>query len=67
MASALLTHINARELNVEAEILPGIAVCNVVSGRAKGLKVVTKAGGFGSPGSMIRLVRYLNSASEMRV
>jgi uncharacterized protein YgbK (DUF1537 family) len=67
MASAFLTKIDAKELNVEAEILPGIAVCNVASGRARGLKVVTKAGGFGSPGSMIRLVRYLHSASEMRV
>jgi len=67
MASALFARINAKELTVEAEILPGIAVCDVTSGRAAGLKVITKAGGFGMRGSMIRLVRYLEHGSGMRI
>ena len=62
MAAAFLNQIKAGGLKLETELLPGIALGRVISGRATGLAVVTKAGGFGTPGSMTRLLQCMGSA-----
>ena len=59
MAAAFLRQIRAEELRLEREILPGIPLCRVVSGDVKGLKVATKAGGFGLKGSLTQIVHCL--------
>ena len=59
MAAAFLRMIRARGLRLEREILPGIPLGRVLSGKAAGLKVVTKAGGFGLRGSMRQIVECL--------
>ena len=59
MAAAFLRKIRARGLRLEREILPGNPLSSVVSGKAAGLKVVTKAGGFGLRGSMKQIVDCL--------
>ena len=59
MAAAFFKEIRAREFELETEPLPGISVGRVVSGSAAGLRVVTKAGGFGTSGSLARLIRRL--------
>ena len=59
MAAAFLRKIGARGLRLEREMLPGIPLGRVVSGKAAGLKVVTKAGGFGLRGSMRQIVDCL--------
>ena len=59
MAAAFLRKIRARGLRLEREILPGIPLGRVLSGKAAGLKVVTKAGGFGLRGSMRQIVECL--------
>jgi len=61
MAAAFLKSIQATELRLEKEILPGIPLSTVTGGKGNGLKIVTKAGGFGSRGSMIHIVDYLIS------
>ena len=61
MGAAFLKIIQASELRLEKEILPGIPLSTVVVGRGSVLKVVTKAGGFGSRGSMRQIVDYLIS------
>ena len=61
MAAAFLKTIRASELELEKEILPGIPVGTVKLSRGRGLRVVTKAGGFGSRGSMRQIVGYLIS------
>ncbi len=61
MASAFLKNIQASELRLEREILPGIPLSTVVMGGGGSLKVVTKAGGFGSRGSMRQIVNSLTS------
>jgi uncharacterized protein YgbK (DUF1537 family) len=61
MAAAFLKSIQASELRLEKEILPGIPLSSIAVGRGTGLKVVTKAGGFGSRGSMRQIVNYLIS------
>jgi uncharacterized protein YgbK (DUF1537 family) len=58
MAAVFLKQIQTGGLRLETEILPGIAQGTIVSGKAAGLKVITKAGGFSIPGSMMRLIRY---------
>jgi uncharacterized protein YgbK (DUF1537 family) len=58
MATAFLNQIQANGLRLETEMLPGIAQGTIMSGKAAGLKVITKAGGFGIPGSMMRLIRH---------
>ena len=62
MAAAFLDRIQARGLRLESEILPGIPIGTVMSGRAAGLRVVTKAGGFGLRGSMRQILDSLISA-----
>ena len=59
MAAAFFTKIGAREFKLETELLPGVSFGTVISGRAAGLRVVTKAGGFGISGSMAKLIRRL--------
>ena len=61
MAAAFLKTIKARELELEKEILPGIPVSTVKLGRGRSLRVVTKAGGFGSRGSMKQIIDFLIS------
>ena len=61
MAAAFLKSVKASELRLEKEILPGIPLSTVKLGRGGSLKVVTKAGGFGSRGSMRKIVDYLIS------
>ena len=61
MASAFLRGIEASELALEKEILPGIPMSAARLRRGGSVKVVTKAGGFGLRGSMNRIVRYLIS------
>jgi uncharacterized protein YgbK (DUF1537 family) len=61
MAAAFLKSIQASELRLVKEILPGIPLSTVVVGRGSGLKVVTKAGGFGARGSMNHILDYLIS------
>jgi len=61
MAAAFLKTVRARGLRLEREILPGIPLGRVISGKAAGLRVVTKAGGFGLRGSMRQIVNCLIS------
>jgi uncharacterized protein YgbK (DUF1537 family) len=56
MAAAFLRQIRAGELRLEREILPGIPLCRIVSGNANGLKIATKAGGFGLKGCLKQIV-----------
>lgn len=59
MAAAFLRKIRARGLRLEQEIVPGIPLGRVMSGKAAGLKIVTKAGGFGLQGSMRQIMDCL--------
>jgi len=61
MAAAFLREIQTKGLRLEKEILPGIPLGTVISGNSAGLRIVTKAGGFGLPGSMRKVVEYLSN------
>lgn len=64
MAAAFLKRIQAIGLRLEREILPGVPLGTVMSGRSQGLRVVTKAGGFGLPGSMRKIIEDLTESFE---
>jgi uncharacterized protein YgbK (DUF1537 family) len=51
-ALSVLKEIGAYGLQVEQELLPGIPISKLLGGRHEGLKVVTKAGGFGDVRAM---------------
>ena len=61
MAAAFLRSVKASELRLEKEILSGIPFSTVTLNHGGSLKVVTKAGGFGSRGSMRKILDYLIS------
>lgn len=46
-------------LSLHAEISPGIALCTLTGGPWDGLRVVTKAGGFGAPGALVDILNML--------
>ncbi len=46
-------------MRVEGEVLPGIPLSSLTDGPFKGLRIITKSGGFGDRGTLVKLVRYL--------
>ena len=46
-------------MRIEGEILPGIPLSSLTDGPFKGLRIVTKSGGFGDQETLIKLARYL--------
>lgn len=46
-------------LALHAEISPGIALCTLTGGPWDGLRVITKAGGFGIPGTLVDILNML--------
>ena len=46
-------------MRIEGEILHGIPLSSLTDGPFKGLRIITKSGGFGDRGTLIKLARYL--------
>ena len=59
VAYAVLRSLDASALRICSEILPGVAFGSVVGGRAEGMGIVTKAGGFGSDQTLKQIVVWL--------
>ncbi|HEX5415990.1 MAG TPA: four-carbon acid sugar kinase family protein [Chloroflexota bacterium] len=58
-ARAVTNALGSNALEVEREAAPGVPICVLQGGRWDGLVVVTKAGGFGEPDTLVRVVRQL--------
>lgn len=58
-ARAVTNALGSQALEVEREAAPGVPICVLQGGRWDGLVVVTKAGGFGEPDTLLRVVRQL--------
>ncbi|MGI9862116.1 four-carbon acid sugar kinase family protein [Moorella naiadis] len=56
--------LGARGINLVAELLPGIPLGYLEGGRAGGLPIVTKAGGFGPPDAFIKVLQYLSGSED---
>jgi uncharacterized protein YgbK (DUF1537 family) len=63
-ARAVLGALGARGIALDAEVLPGVPLGRVLGGRLDGITVVTKAGGFGGPDTLVRVQRYLQESTE---
>ena len=46
-------------LQVHGEVEPGVPAGELIGGQYQGMRVVTKAGGFGTDSAMIKSVAYL--------
>jgi len=45
-------------MRIEGEILPGIPLSSLTDGPFKGLRIITKSGGFGDRETLVKLARY---------
>ena len=60
-ARALFARLGAAGIDLNSEVLPGIPYGTLTVGATQGLRVVTKAGGFGPRNALVEAVRYLES------
>lgn len=58
-AVKIIKGMGALGTKIEREVLPGIPICKVVGGKYNGLRIVTKAGGFGDENAIIKIVKCL--------
>jgi len=59
LAMGICAQLGASALCVEEEVLPGIPCSALIDGPFKGLRLVTKAGGFGAKDALRRIILYL--------
>ena len=57
-----------KELGVEAvrsdsELLPGVPISRIIGGTLSGVRIVTKAGGFGNPYTLVKIIKSLKESS----
>ncbi len=57
---AILKALNAKGIELDAEIEPGVPVGRLIGGMAEGMSIVTKSGGFGKKDCLIHSIQYLN-------
>ena len=64
IAVAVCDRLSVSAIRVHGEVEPGIPAGQVTGGRADGMRVVTKAGGFGTPDAVLRSMEYLERGME---
>ena len=62
-AAAILRILDCGLLQVEGEALTGLPVSTLMDGR-KGLRLITKSGGFGVPETLVQVAEKLVNSSE---
>jgi len=50
-------------LNIVDEVQPGVPRGTLLGGRCDGLRVVTKAGGFGDEGAIMRAIKMIQGSA----
>ncbi|MTI54718.1 four-carbon acid sugar kinase family protein [Geosporobacter ferrireducens] len=56
---AILKALGAKGIELDSEILPGVPMGKLIGGKAEGMTIVTKSGGFGPKDCLIRSIEYL--------
>jgi uncharacterized protein YgbK (DUF1537 family) len=59
LAMGVCERLSSSALRIEEEVLPGIPCSTLTDGPFKGLRMVTKAGGFGEKDALWRIIQYL--------
>jgi uncharacterized protein YgbK (DUF1537 family) len=54
----VINDLRALGVRVERELLPGIPWGRIIGGEHDGLRVITKAGGFGDDGTLVEIIKY---------
>ena len=62
-ARAVIHRVGASSIRILGELQPGIPIVTLNDGVWHGITVVTKAGGFGSPNTLVDVVRALGVSS----
>ena len=62
IAQAMLDHLGATGINLLSEVSPGIPLGTLEGAEAPGLKIITKAGGFGAPDALVKAARLLRES-----
>jgi D-threonate/D-erythronate kinase len=60
-ARAVCAALGAQALEISREAAPGVPISHFQGGRWDGLPVVTKAGGFGEPDTLVRVIQVLEA------
>jgi len=66
LAMGVCRELSASALRIEEEVLPGIPCSILADGPFKGLRLVTKAGGFGEKDALRRITQYLRGVHEIQ-
>jgi uncharacterized protein YgbK (DUF1537 family) len=64
LAMGVCERLSSSALLIEEEVLPGIPCSTLMDGPFKGLRMVTKAGGFGEKDALWRIIQYLRGDHE---
>ena len=64
LAMGVCERLSSSALRIEEEVLPGIPCSTLTDGPFKGLRMVTKAGGFGEKDALWRIIQYLRGDHE---
>lgn len=66
LAMGVCQGFSASALKIEEEVLPGIPLSSLIDGPFEGLRLVTKAGGFGEMDALERIIQYLRGDRERK-
>jgi len=61
----IMNVIGAKGVRIEDEVLPGVPMGRILHGIYNGMRIVTKAGGFGDRYTLVKIMRYLKSADKL--
>ena len=64
LAMGVCKQLSAAALRIEEEVLPGIPCSTLMDGPFSGLRLVTKAGGFGEKDALWRITQFLRGEHE---
>ncbi len=57
----IMNAVGAKGVSVEDEVLPGVPAGRILGGKYEGMRMVTKAGGFGDRYALVKIMRYMKS------
>ncbi len=63
-AVRMLKGAGSNGVSLEEEVLPGMPLCRIMGGKLSGMRVVTKAGGFGDEDALVDIINYMKRNSE---
>jgi uncharacterized protein YgbK (DUF1537 family) len=66
LAMGVCRQLSASALRIEEEVLPGIPCSTLTDGPFQGLRLVTKAGGFGEKDALWRITQFLRGEHEKK-